>query len=373
MRVIIAAAGTGGHINPAIAIANKIKKENKKAEILFIGTNRGLEIDLVPRAGYELRTIQAHGLSKKISFENMNNIIQTIQGINQAKQIMKQFEPDIVVGTGGYICGPVFIAANKLKIPTVIHESNAYPGTAVKMLAKKTDAVLVGFKEAKQRIKNAKKIVVTGTPTKVKKMQLSNMHITQILSKNSLNNELPVVLIFGGSQGAKAINDSVINIIKNKLNEDYQIIWAAGPTQYDLIKEELEKNKIDINSIQNTKILPYIYNMEEVMNVCDLVIARSGAMTITEISNIGKPAIFIPLPNVSHNHQEYNAKVLADIGAAEIIQNEDLNETLLNNKIKRIINNKQKMKKMGEMANKISIDNVEDRIYQEIYNVIANR
>lgn len=367
MRAIIAAAGTGGHINPAIAIANQIKKENKKSEILFIGTDYGLEIDLVPRAGYELKTINAHGLSKKINIENIKNIYHTIKSVKEAKKIIKEFKPDIVIGTGGYICGPVFVAAQKLKIPTVVHESNAYPGTAVKMLAKKTDAVLVGFKEAKNRINNAKKIVVTGTPTKVKKIELTPMQRKALINQNDLKEELPIVLIFGGSQGAKVINDSVIGILKNKLNEKYQIIWAAGPTQYEKIMQTLENS-----TIKNVKILPYIYNMEEIMNLADLVIARSGAMTITEISNIGKPAIFIPLPNVSHNHQEYNAKVLADIGAAEIIQNQDLTDNLLNNTINRLINNKEKLQRMGETANKISINNVEDRIYQEIYNVLAN-
>lgn len=373
MRVIIAAAGTGGHINPAIAIANKIKKENKKAEILFIGTNRGLEVDLVPRAGYELRTIEAYGLSKKIDKENINNIIKTIQGINQAKQIIKQFEPDIVIGTGGYICGPVFVAAQRLKIPNVVHESNAYPGTAVRMLAKRSDAVLVGFKEAKDRLKRARKVVVTGTPTKVKKLNIDNQMKKRILQELGIETHLPIVLIFGGSQGAKAINDSIINIIRNKLNVGYQIIWSAGQTQYEFIKRELALENINVEKLENVKIFPYIYNMEEVMNVVDLVIARSGAMTITEISNIGKPAIFIPLPNVSNNHQEYNARVLVNIGAAEIIQNEDLNETILNNKVKRIIQNQDLMKRMGELANRIAIDNVEDRIYQEIYNVIATK
>ena len=367
MKVIVAAAGTGGHINPAIAIANQIKKENKKAEIQFIGTNYGLETDLVPRAGYELKTINAHGLSKKISIENLKNIYNTFKSVKQAKNIIKEFKPDIVIGTGGYICGPVFVAAQKLKIPTVIHESNAYPGTAVKMLAKKTDAILVGFKEAKNRIKNARKIVVTGTPTKVKKMDLTPVQREALIKQNGLKDDLPIVLIFGGSQGAKAINDSVIGILKNNLNDQYQIIWAAGPAQYEGIVKTLENSQI-----KNAKILPYIYNMEEIMNMVDLVIARSGAMTITEISNIGKPAIFIPLPNVSHNHQEYNAKVLADIGAAEIISNYDLTDNLLNNTINKLINNKEKLKRMGETAHKISIDNVEDRIYQEIYNVLAN-
>ena len=372
MRVIVAAAGTGGHINPAIAIANKIKRENKKSEILFVGTNRGLENDLVPRAGFELKTIEAHGLSKKISIENIQNMMATYRGIKQAEEIIKKFKPDIVVGTGGYICGPVFVAAQKLKIPTAIHESNAFPGTAVKMLAPKVNTVLVGFKDAKDRIKNAKKVVVTGNPTKIKKLELTEQQKNEIKLKNGITTNLPIVLVFGGSQGAKAINDTLLGIIKNKLNEKYQIIWAAGPAQFNIIQESLERDKMTISNIKNTKIVPYIYNMEEIMNISDVVIARSGAMTITEVAIVGKPAIFIPLPNVSQNHQEYNAKVLVNAGAAEMILNSELNDTLLHKSIERIISNTEKMKKMGEAAEKIAVQNVEDRIYQEFCNILAN-
>jgi len=370
MKVIISAAGTGGHINPAIAIANKIKEKEPNSEIIFIGTTRGLENDLVPRAGYKLKTITAHGLSKKINVENLKNIIETIKGIDQAKKIVEEIKPDVVIGTGGYICGPVFLAANKLKIPTILHESNAFPGKAVKMLAKKTDVVLVGFKNAVPRLNNAKKIVVTGTPTKVQKIDFSRAEKERIIREYGLKTDLPVVLAFGGSQGAKAINDSLLGIIENKLNEKYQIMWAAGPKQFDIINAELSKRNIDINNVYNMKIVPYIYDMEKIMNVCDLVIARSGAMTITEIANVGKPAIFIPLPNVSQNHQEYNAKVLANIGAAEIIYNNELSDSLLSSSIEKIISNKTKMLKSGELARTVSIQDVEEKIYDEIKKVL---
>jgi len=370
MKVIISAAGTGGHINPAIAIANKIKEKEPNSQIIFIGTTRGLENDLVPRAGYELRTISAHGLSKKINVENIKNMIETVKGIEQAKKIVEEIKPDIVIGTGGYICGPVFLAANKLKIPTVLHESNAFPGKAVKMLAKKTDVVLVGFKDAVPRLNNAKKVVVTGTPTKVQKIDFSKEEKEKLLTEYGLKSDLPLVLAFGGSQGAKAINDSLLGIIENKLNQKYQIMWAAGPKQYDVINEELLKRNIDINNVYNMKIVPYIYDMEKVMNICDLVIARSGAMTITEVAKVGKPAIFIPLPNVSQNHQEYNAKVLANIGAAEIIYNNELSDSLLTSSIEKIISNKNKMSKSGELARTISIDNVEEKIYNEIVKIL---
>jgi len=366
MRVIIAAAGTAGHINPALAIANKIKKETPSSEILFLGTERGLENDLVPRAGYELKTIEAYGLSKKISIQSIKNNIKTLKGVNQAKKIVKEFSPDIIIGTGGYICGAAILAAKKHNIPTILHESNAFPGKAVKMLSKKVDTILVSFEDAKKRIPDAKNVVLTGTPTKIKDLKLSKEQKSEVLKQLGLNKDKPVVLIFGGSQGAKAINDAVVELINKKINKDYQIIWAAGPVQYDIIKKEIK----DINRLKDVKIVPYIYNMEEVMNACDLVIARSGAMTITEISIVGKPAIFIPLPNVSNNHQEYNAKVLANVDAAKIISNNELNAKILNSSIEEIISNEKTMLEMGKNAKKIAVNNVEDNIYEEIKKLV---
>ena len=310
MKVIIAAAGTAGHINPGIAIANKIKEEEKNSEIIFVGTDRGLENDLVPRAGYELKTIDAYGLSKEISIQNLKRIIKTIKGYGEAKKIIEDFKPDIVIGTGGYICGAVISAAKKYNVPTVLHESNSFPGKAVKMLAKKTDTILVSFEEAKKYIKNCKNVVFTGTPVKIKKKDYSYGERAEIISKLGLMYSKPLVLVFGGSQGAQKINEALIQIIKRNLNKEYQIIWATGPKQYNIIKEQLAFEGIDIDNIENMKICDYIYNMEEVENVSDLIVARAGAMTITEIANLAKPSILIPLPNVSNNHQMYNAKVL---------------------------------------------------------------
>lgn len=370
MRVIIAAAGTAGHINPGLAIANKIKKEEKNSKIIFIGTTRGLENDLVPRAGYELKTIDAYGLSKKITLENIKKTIKTIQGFKEAKEIIEKFKPDVVVGTGGYICGATIWEANKLKIPTMLHESNAFPGKAVKMLAKKTDTIMVSFKDAIPRIQTKNNVVFTGTPVKIKKKEYSQQEKETILHKEGLNVDKPIVLAFGGSQGAKKINDAIVEIIKNKLNENYQMIWAVGPKQYDGIKEELKKSDIDIENLESIKALPYIYNMEELMNSVDVIVARSGAMTITEISNLGKPSILIPLPNVSHNHQLYNAKVLENVDAAKIILNDELTGTKLSEAIKEIVVTQDRMKKMGENALKVSTSNVEDKIYSEIKKLV---
>ena len=372
MKVIIAAAGTAGHINPGLAIANKIKQEEKNSKIIFIGTDRGLENDLVPRAGYELKTIDAYGLNKEISIENMKKIIKTIKGYSEAKKIIREFEPDIVIGTGGYICGATISAAHDLKIPTMLHESNAFPGKAVKMLRKKTDTILVSFEDAIQRIKKAKNIVFTGTPTKIVKKEYSAQEQKEMKNKIGLDETKPIILVFGGSQGAQAINEAIIGIAKEKLNRDYQIMWATGPSQYDLIKEKFENENLNINRIYNMKIVPYIYNMEEIMNISNIIVARSGAMTITEISNLGKPSILVPLPNVSNDHQLYNAKALEKVQAARIILNKDLTAPKLDEEIKNIINNPQTMKQMGINALKLQTNNVENKIYNEIKKLVKN-
>lgn len=362
MKVIIAAAGTAGHINPGLSIANKIKEEEPSSEIIFIGTNRGLEKDLVPRAGYELKTIDAYGLN----FKKPKQLLKTLKGFGEAKKIIKSFKPDVVIGTGGYICGAVITEAHKLGIPTLLHESNAFPGKAVKMLSKKTDCILVGFEDAKERLLKAKKVVVTGNPTKTKDLNLSKDKKEKIIKELGLSVEKPILLVFGGSQGAKAINDAIIKIIKAQANKNYQIIWAPGPIQYNIIKEELENNNIDIENVPNTKIYPYIYNMEEMMNISDLFICRSGAMTINEVSIVGKPAIFIPLPGVSQNHQEYNAKVLEKIGAAKIILNKDLESTDLNGYIENMIYDKELLLEMGKKAKNVASTEALEKIYKQV-------
>ena len=370
MRVIIAAAGTGGHINPGIAIANKIKKEQPESQIIFIGTNRGLENDLVPRAGYELKTIDAYGFDRKISLDNIKRTYKTFRSIGEAKKKKEEFKPDVVIGTGGYICIPVILAAKSKKIPTALHESNAFPGIAVKILSKKVDVVLVGFEDVVKRLPKAKKIVVTGTPTKLKKVYLTEEEKRKISKDLGFNDYEPKVLVFGGSQGAQSINDSMIEIICEKKNKEYQIRGAAGPTQYDGIKERLSNKGININNIPNVKIVPYIYNMQELMNYVDLVVSRSGAMTITEVALLNKPAIFIPFPYATENHQEYNARVLENVCAAKIILDKNLTGSSLDQNIYSIISNPELLKKMGQNTTKVSVNDVEEKIYEEIIKIL---
>ncbi len=324
----------------------------------------------MPREGYQLKTIEAYGLSKELSINNLKKIIKTIKGISQAKKIIKEFKPDVVIGTGGYICGAVILAANKLKIPTMLHESNAFPGKAVKMLAKKTNVIMVSFETAIGRIPNAKKIVLTGTPTREVKKNITNSDKIKEIEKYSLNPAKPTVLVFGGSQGAKRINETIIDLAVKKLNKRYQILLVAGQKQYEEVKKELSQKKLDINKLDSIKIVPYIYEMVEAMNMADIMVCRSGATTITEIAKLGKPAIFIPLPNVSHNHQQYNAEVLEAVNAAKIIDNNKLNAEDLNKKIEAMLE-KETLRVMGENAKKIAINDTQERIYKEIKLLIS--
>ena len=373
MKVIIAASQSGGHINPGIAIANKIKEENKDAEIIFIGTKRGLENDLVPRAGYKLRTIEAYGIVRKISIDNFKKMLKTLKGYGEAKKILKEEKPDIVIGTGGFICGPVLLAASKQKIPTMLHESNAFPGVTVKLLAKKVDTILIGFEDARAKIHNAKNIVLTGTPTKFKEIQYSDKDKEEFLEENNLQKDKTLILVFGGSQGARPINNALEEIIEKKLNKDYQILWSVGQSQYDIIKENLAKKDIDITKIANVNVVPYIYDMQKAMAVADLVVCRSGAMTITEVSISGRPAIFVPLSFAAENHQEYNAKVLVNEGAAKIIHDNEINGEALNKMIEETISDKAKLNEMGNNAKKIVMKDVEAKIYNEIEKLVNKR
>ena len=290
-------------------------------------------------------------------------------GLSQAKKIVKEFKPDIVIGTGGYICGAMILAAHKYKIPTMLHESNAFPGKAVKMLAKRTDVIMVSFKDALNRIPNAKKIVLTGTPTRNIGKKLSMNDKIKEIEKYNLNPSKMTILIFGGSQGAKIINDTIIDLAEKNLNKNYQILLVAGQKQYDIVKQELKSKDLDIERLNGIRIVPYIYEMAEIIEASDILVCRAGATTVTEVTKHGKPAIFIPLPNVSHNHQKYNAEVLKNAKAAEIINNEELNSEKLDALIQKMLD-KDKLKEMGENARQIAINNVEDKIYEEIKKLV---
>lgn len=359
MRVIIACAGSGGHINPGIAIANIIKAREPDSSILFIGTKTGLENELVKKAGYEIKSIRAGRLHRSFTLENVKNLYNAALGITDSKKIIKEFKPDIVIGTGGYICVSVMKAADMLKVPYVLHESNVYPGLSVKLNAKHASKILVGFDETKKYLPNAN-VMYTGTPAKFNTDTIDALSKTKCKQELKLDNK-KVVFVTGGSQGAKKLNETVIKMIKKYMPKDFFTVIAVGHKNFDTVKA-----KIGSDCDKYIKVEKYIYDMDKMYKASDLLITRAGAMTVLELEIAAKPAILIPLPTAAENHQYFNAKVLEKNNAGLVIEEKDLNEDVLYERIMRYITDASLLKEMGKNARKLVMENVEDRIYEEI-------
>lgn len=372
MRIIIACAGTAGHITPGIAIANIVRKNSPDSEILFIGTKLGLENDIVKKAGYKLCHVRTGKLIRKLTLENVKAMYNAYVGIADAKKIIEEFKPDLVIGTGGYIAGPVMLAARKCKVPYILHESNAYPGLAVKLLAKDAACVMVGFKEAIPRIKS-KNVVFTGTPSRFSQADIIKLDKIECkknlgIPENIINSKIPIVLVTGGSQGAKKINNVILNMLAIKRPQNFFVVMATGKKNYEYTLKELEalelENKISLKN--NIKLIDYIYSMEEAYVAADLVVARSGAMTVIEHMVASKPSILIPFPYATENHQLYNAKVLEEANAAKIIIESELTHFKIYETIKGLIDNKETLANMAKNAGSKCKDDVSLLIYKHI-------
>ncbi len=361
MRVIMTGGGTGGHIYPAIAIADKIKRRNPDAEILFVGTRRGMEKELVPKSGYEIRFITVSGFHRKKIWKNVRTVLDLMKGNNEAKQILKEFKPDVVIGTGGYVCGPIVRAAHKYGIKSYIHEQNAFPGVTNKLLENYVDKVFISFPEAQEYFKKKEKLIVTGNPIR-KSFLTSTMQ--NFRDKLEIADREFVILCFGGSLGAGKINSVMIKAAES-LNalSDIKVFFITGKLHYPLIEEELSQQKINKDKI---KLLPYVDNMHEYLSAADLIISRSGALTVSEITACGKASILIPSPNVTGNHQYFNAKVPADKGGAVLIEEKDLTAEKLMDTILRLKNNKEILNAMGKASASVGRFDAVDIIYENL-------
>ena len=358
MRIVYAGGGTGGHINPALSVADYVKKKDKDAEALFIGTKRGLETKLVPKAGYDIEYIDVQGFDRKRLWRNIPAVIKLIKSDRKCIRILKEFKPDAVVCTGGYVSGPVAIAAHKLGIPSLIHEQNVYPGLTVKGAERYVNYVAVSFEETVNYMSDKKKCVVTGNPVRVEIVKASEKECTH-------DGKKPLVLVFGGSLGAEKINNTMIDVIeKAALSDDFRLIFGTGERNFDSVKNALDEKGIVLND--NIKIVPYIENMAEEMSEADVVVSRSGAITVSEIAVLGKASILIPSPNVVRNHQEQNAREIEKNHACMVITESELSSGLLYDKIEELIKNPEERKIMGENVKKIGIKDATDKIYRLI-------
>lgn len=366
MRVLLTGGGTAGHINPAIAIANYIKSQEKNSEFLFVGTQRGLEKTLVPKCGYDIRFINVQGLRRSLSVENIKVFINYIKSTGEARKIIKEFKPDIVIGTGGYVCAPVVKAAAALKIPTLIHEQNVFPGLAVKMLSGKADITAISFDETRNMMK-AKRMVLTGNPLRPNLFEYHDIHT--IREKCGFD-EKPMVLMFGGSLGAEKMNDALVDILAKKRVDGFNLIASTGEKHYEKIVQQLRESGVNPDNIENVKLVPYIYNMEEIFGAADIVVGRAGAITVSEITALGKAAILIPSPYVAHNHQEYNARYLEKNGAARVILESELSGEKVISELNSILNEKALLKRMQVSSKQIGITDACETIFNCIKELI---
>ena len=371
MKVLLAGGGTAGHINPALAIAGYIKNKRNDAEFLFIGNRGGMEQRLVPQAGFDIKSITISGFKRSFSpksmLENVKTVSRTFTSSREAKKIIAEFKPDICIGTGGYVSGPVIRTAAKMGIPCIIHEQNAYPGITNKMLAKSVKKVMLAVPDAKKYFDKNVDFVITGNPVR---QEILTAKKEESRKELGLDNR-PVVLSFGGSLGARKINEAVADLVaRSGIDGRYQHIHAYG-SYGDWFPQLVEEKGTDIADCSNLDIRPYIDNMPTCMAAADLVICRAGAITLSEIQAMGKPAILIPSPNVAENHQYHNAMALVNAGAADIIEEKDLTGAALMRKTDKMLLNPEKLEKYSENSRKMAITDANERIYSVVKKILG--
>lgn len=375
MRVLVSGGGTGGHINPALAIADKIKSMDKDAVIEYVGTPAGMENILVPKAGYKIHHVKVKGFKRKLTLENFDAAIKAVTSVMEAKKIIREFKPDIVIGTGGYVSWPVLKAASKMGVPTCIHEQNAFPGVTTKALSKYVDKVMISFEESRPYFTcDEKKLVLVGNPVSKKMLKADKEKARQALG---IADGEKVVLSAGGSLGAMALNENVFELIKNySLPQNIYHFHATGKAGWEEQREKyvstLGFEKVDDETLKkgNVTVCKYIYNMHELLAACDVEICRAGAMTLSELAVLGKAAVIIPSPYVTNNHQFKNAKVLCDKDAATMIEEKDLTGEKLTETVKELVENNEKRRLMENNVREFAVTDTLDRIYKIVTEIL---
>ncbi len=353
MRVVIAAGGTGGHIYPALAIINKIKEKDKTSEFLYIGTTDRMEKDLIPKLGINFVGIEMKGLNRKNIFSNFSVLNKFRLAIKKATIEIKKFNPDIVIGAGGYITAPVLYAAKKLKIKTLIHEQNSIPGVSNKFISRFADKICVSLPNSLQLFPK-KKVVYTGNPRSEEIIKVDKI----LKSSIGFDDNKKLVVIVMGSLGSTTMTTKIKELIPEFTNKNYQVLIITGKTYF----EEYQ----DLNLPKNIKILPFMDNLINLLKDSDLIISRAGASTIAEITAIGLPAILVPSPYVTNNHQYKNAKELENRGACKIVTESEFSKEKIINEIDKLFDDKDSYDSMSKNSKKLGIDNSSSRIYDEI-------
>lgn len=371
MKVIFAAGGTGGHINPALAAAGAFKRRNPDAEILFIGTEDHMESRLVPQAGFDFKTIHIAGFQRKVTPENIIKNVKTlgliVESSSETKKIIKEFKPDAVVGFGGYVSGPVVRTAAKMGIKTAIHEQNAFPGVTNKTLAKQVDRVMLTVSQAEKYLSPKNKPIITGLPVR---KEIFDADRSFSRAKLGIGEDQILILSMGGSLGAKAINENMVEVI-SALHSDRGLYFIHSTGKYGKwVPDKLKEKGVDIGVGSNVSIREYIDDMDVCLSAADLIVSRAGASSLSEIEAVGRASILIPSPNVAENHQYHNAMTLVENEAAKVIEEKDLTPELLLNEVKSMVSDRELLKRYGDNARKIAVMNSAEKISEVIEELI---
>ena len=363
MRILFATGGTAGHINPALAVASYIRESYKNAEILFVGTADHMESRLVPNAGFDFKTINISGFRRSFSpkaiVHNIKTVCRIVTSKNESRKIIKEFNPDVVVGFGGYVSGPVLQEAVSLKIPTCIHEQNAFPGITNKTLAKEVDRVMLNVEDAEKHLDPKNPVAVTGLPVRG---ELLNSHKDIARAQLGIPDDKFLVLSFGGSLGAKPINEAMYDILLNSAETGrYYHIHSVGTNGSEYL-EKFEQAGFKNGKKGTVEVRQYIDNMDVCMAAADVVIGRAGASSLSEIEAMGKASILIPSPYVAENHQYHNAMALVNRGAGYILEEKDLTSERLSKMLDDLLSNKARLRQIEENAKNMSITDARERI-----------
>ena len=369
MKVVLSGGGTAGHVNPAIAIAEFIRGRHPHADIRFVGTGEGIEHSLVPKAGFPLELIEVYGLQRKLTLKNIRNAYRALTATVESRRFLKEFAPDLVVGTGGYVSGPVVLAATRLGIPTAIHEQNAFPGLTTRQLAGRVDRVMLGFDEARQHMR-AKQAVLVGNPIRHEILFAKRAEARSALG---LTEGERLLVSFGGSMGSRRFNENMSDLMELHCGAGgFRHIHAAGRFGIKWMPDLLREKGIDLAALPQLDLREYIFDMHNVMAAADLVICRAGAITLGELAVLGKPAILIPSPNVTNNHQYYNALAFSNAGAAVLCEEKDCSGRLLYDTVLRLLSEEQTLRSMAKAAHGLAIFDSAQRIYDCLYELLQS-
>ena len=361
-RILVSGGGTGGHIFPALSIANGIKEKYPDAEILFVGAENRMEMEKVPVAGYKIIGLPVSGFDRKNIFKNFSVLLKLMKSIRMAKNILKDFKPDIAIGVGGYASGPMLKAAQKKGIPTLIQEQNSYAGVTNKLLAEKADAICVAY-EGMEKFFPAEKIILTGNPVRQNILNCSKSK-QEARRAFGLDPEKKTTLVIGGSLGARTINNCIANALDDISKSDFQLIWQTGKLYNEKAKAVM-KEKAPKGVVQTA----FISNMDDAYKAADLVVSRAGASSISELQLLGKASILVPSPNVAEDHQTKNALALANKGAAVMVRDADADKDLAR-AFSELIADDDKMKTLAENVGKMALRNAVDKIVEKVEELI---